>query len=58
MIKEDIEFEELKGKTIESVIRHNGNLILKFTDGTFTGIYNKSEIIEGSLELGCRNYKK
>lgn len=52
----DIEFKELEGKVIEQVIRHNGNIIMKFKDGSYTGIYNKGEIIQGELELGCKNY--
>lgn len=55
-MKNDIEFKQLKGKVIEQVIRHNGNLIFKFTDETYTGIYNRAEIIQGDLELACKNY--
>lgn len=52
----DREFEEMEGKVIDKVIRHNGNILIRYTDGSSTGIYNRAEIIQGDLELACKNY--
>lgn len=52
----DPEFKELEGKIISKVIRHNGNIIISFTDETYAGFYNKGQIIDGELELGIKNY--
>lgn len=50
-------FEELRGKTIENVVRlENGCLLVGLADNTCIGIYNKGEFTEDSFELGIDFY--
>jgi hypothetical protein len=57
-MEKDRIFKDIEGKTIKDVYRReNGCLIITFTDGTYTGIYNKGEFTEDSFELGINIYK-
>ena len=55
-IEVDTEFKEVEGKTILRVVRYNGNLVIWYTDGSSSSIFNTAEIRDGSLELAIKNY--
>lgn len=56
MSREELYTNKTKGKTVSSVSKKDGCLIIYFTDDTCIGIYNKAEIKEGSLDLGMNFY--